>query len=109
MKGTAYFVKNPSKLSNLVKPHRVEDEVSYEIVRTIYLPQIDYENFATDLTVDRAFIEENTHLCSIHDGVWKCLLVQQENSKTGILVMPEDRCWVGFAAYYGYSVPKFPK
>lgn len=48
MKGTAYFVKSPSKLSNLVKPHRVEDEVSYEIVRTIYLPQIDYENFATD-------------------------------------------------------------
>ena len=78
MKGTAYFVKNPSKLSNLVKPHRVEDEVSYEIVRTIYLPQIDYENFATDLTVDRAFIEENAHLCGIHDGVWKCLLVQQE-------------------------------
>lgn len=69
MKGTAYFVKNPSKLSNLVKPHRVEDEVSYEIVRTIYLPQIDYENFATDLTVDRAFIEENAHLCDIHDGV----------------------------------------
>ena len=29
MKGTAYFVKNPSKMSNLVKPHRVEDEVSY--------------------------------------------------------------------------------
>ena len=51
MKGTAYFVKSPSKLSNLVKPHRVEDEVSYEIVRTIYLQQIDYENFATDLTV----------------------------------------------------------
>jgi hypothetical protein len=65
MKGTAYFVKNPSKLSNLVKPHRVEDEVSYEIVRTIYLPQIEYENFATDLTVDRAFIEENAHLCGM--------------------------------------------
>ena len=68
MKGTAYFVKNPSKLSNLVKPHRVEDEVSYEIVRTIYLPQIDYENFATDLTVDRAFIEENALGSSNYSG-----------------------------------------
>ena len=50
MKDTAYFVKNPSKMSNLVKPHRVEDEVSYEIVRTIYLPQIDYESLRIPLS-----------------------------------------------------------
>lgn len=109
MKGTAYFVKKPSKLSHLVRPHRIEDEVPYEIVRTILLSQMDYENFATDLTVDREYIEKNASLCRIYDGVWKCLLIQQENAKSGILVMPEDQCWVGFAAYYGNAIPKFPR
>ncbi len=109
MKGTAYFVKKPSRLSNLLKPHRIEDEVPYEIVRTILLPQIDYENIATDLTVDREYIEQSAHLCGIQDGVWRCLLIQQENAKTGILVMPEDQSWVGYAAYYGLSVPKIPR
>ena len=109
MKGTAYFVKKPSRLSHLVTPHRIEDEVSYEIVKIIQLSQIDYENFATDLTVDREYIEQYAHLCGIHDNVWKCLFIQQENAKTGIIVMPESQCWVGFAAYYGHSIPKFPK
>lgn len=109
MKGRAFFVKKPSRLNDLLRPHRIEDEQDYEIVKTIHLPQIDYENFATDLVVDRAFIERNAHLCGIQNGVWKCLLVQQETAKTGILVMPEDDCWVSFAAYYGYSIPKIPR
>ena len=41
MKGTAYFVKKPSKLSHLIRPHRIEDEIPYEIVKTIRLPQMD--------------------------------------------------------------------
>ena len=109
MQGRAYFVKKPRKLSSLLKPHRMEDEVTYEVVRTIYLPQIDYENFATDLTVDRAYIKQYAHLCGVHEGVWQCLLIQQETAKTGILVMPEDQCWVGYAAYYGNAVPKIPR
>ena len=107
--GNSFFVKKPSRLSNLLKPHRIEDEVPYETVRTIFLPQIDYENLATDLTVDREYIEQYTHLCGIQDGVWRCLLIQQENAKTGILVMLEDQAWVGYAAYYGFSVPKIPR
>lgn len=109
MKGTAYFVKKPSRLSNLLRPHRLEDEVAYEIVRTILLPQIDYENIATDLTVNREYIKQYAYLCGIQDGVWRCLLIRQENAKTGILVMPEDQSWIGYAAYYGYSVPKIPR
>ena len=69
MKGTAFFVKKPSRLNNLLRPHRLEDEVNYEIVKTILLPQIDYENLATDLTVDREYIEQNAHLCGIQNGV----------------------------------------
>ena len=109
MRGSAYFVKKPSRLNNLLKPHRIEEEVPYEVVKTILLSQIDYENFATDLTVDREYIEQNALFCGIRDGMWECLLIQQENAKGGILVMPEDRHWVGYAAYYGKTIPKFPK
>ena len=109
MKGTAYFVKKPSRLCDLMRPHRIEDEVPYIVAKAILLPQIDYENIATDLTVDREYIEQYAHLCGIENGEWKCLLIQQETAKTGILVMPEDRCWVGYAAYYGNAVPKFPR
>ena len=109
MNGRAYFVRKPSRMNNLLKPHRIEDEQNFEIVRTILLPQIDYENFVTDLTVDRDYLEQYAHLCGIEDGVWKCLLIQQETAKTGILVMPEDGCWVGYAAYFGFKTPKIPR
>ncbi len=104
MKRIAYFIRSPSRLNNLFRPHKIEDEVPYEIVKTICLSQMDYENFSTDLTVDREFIEYNAALCCIDDGVWKCLLIQQENTKKGILIMPEDQCWVGYAAYYMSTV-----
>ena len=106
MKGTAYFVKKPSRLSDLLKLHRIEEEKSYEIVRIIQLPQIDYENFAADLTVDREYIEQYAYLCVNQNGVWHCLLIQQENANTGIIVIPENNCWVDYAAFYGNSVPK---
>ena len=31
---------------------------------------------------------------------WHCILVQQRGRTDGVLVMPEDGCYVGWAAYY---------
>lgn len=109
MRNTAYFVKKPRRLKDLVRPHRIEDEAPYEIVKTVSLSRIDYENIATDMTVERAYIAQYAHLCGIRDGVWRCLLIQQKNTKTGILVMPEDQSRVGYAAYYGWAMPDFPQ
>ena len=55
---------------------------------------MDYKNFATGLTVDHDDIKQNAALCGIDDGVWKCLLIQQENTKNGMII-PEDE-WRGF-------------
>ena len=63
------------------------------------LPLIDYENFITDMTVDRQYLEDNAHLCSKGD-VYKCLLIRRENKLDGVLVIPLDKAWVGWAAYY---------
>ena len=95
----AYFVESPRTTNDLMVPHPIEQERIYEIVKTIKLSGIDYENFITDMVADRQFIEDNANLCS-KDEAWRCILVQQGGRTDGVLVMPEDGCFVGWAAYY---------
>lgn len=96
--GYAYFAENPRVLEDLIKPHLLEQERPFEVVKTAKLRTIDYENFITDMVADRQFIADSADLCS-KGTVWKCILVQQRGSHVGILVMPEDKCYVGYAAY----------
>ena len=96
-KGYAYFVNRPRRITDLQVLHAFDQESPYEIVAEIALPAIDYDNFINDLTVDRAFIENNALLCE-NGEIKKCLYVHGQNSNTGILVIPEDACWVGWAA-----------
>ena len=44
-RGHAYFVEWPSVAEDLLIPHLLEQEREYEIVKTITLPRIDYENY----------------------------------------------------------------
>ena len=97
--GYAFFVENPRVLEDIIKPHLLEQEHPFEVVKNIKLHAIDYENFVTDMVADRQFIEDNADLCS-KGTVWKCLLVQKRGSHDGILVMPEDKCYVGCAACF---------
>ena len=97
--GYAFFAENPRILEDLIMPHPVELELPYRIEKTIKLAKIDYENFITDMVADRQFIEDNASLCS-QGNVWKCLLVQQRGQADGVLVMPTDQSYVGWAAYY---------
>ena len=96
--GNAYFVREPNYLSELMRPHLIERERPYEIVATVTLAKIDYENFTTDMLADRQFIEDNAALCE-RGTVWKCIFVHQRGRADGVLVMPEDACFVGWAAY----------
>lgn len=96
----AYFVRNPRRIEDLRVLHLIEKERPYEIVKLVKLAKIDYENFITDMVADRLFIEDHALLCSKGE-VWRCILVQQRGRTDGVLVMPEDGCYVGWAAYYG--------
>lgn len=96
--GAAYFVPDPSQLEDLVVPHLVSDERPYEIAKTITLGAIDYGNFITDMLADRAFIEENHDLCEKGE-TWRCLFIRKRGASDGVLVMPEDDAFVGWAAY----------
>ena len=97
--GFAYFVESPRIIEDLLAPHPIEQETQYEIVKTVKLAKTDYENFITDMIADRQFIEENATLCAEGDA-WRCLLVQQRDRSDGVLIMPIDGCYVGWAAYY---------
>ena len=96
--GYAYFLENPRILEDLIVPHPVEMERQYKVVKTIRLTKIDYENFITDMIADRQFIEENAALCS-KGTVWNCIFVQQRGREDGVLVLPIDQSFVGWAAY----------
>ena len=97
--GYAYFVERPRRIDDLMVPHLIEKERPYRIVTEIQLPAIDYENFITDMLADRQFIEDHGRRCK-RGEVWDCLLVRRRGKPGGVLVMPEDGCFVGSAACY---------
>ena len=97
--GSAFFIEYPRTIDDLLVPHPVERERPFEIIKTVRLSKVDYENFITDMIADRQFIEDNAAQCS-QGEVWRCILVQQRGRSDGVLVMPADACHVGWAAYY---------
>lgn len=96
--GAAFFVDFPRILDDLQRPHLIEAERPYEIVATVTLGKMDYDNFCTDMLVDRQFIEDHSDLCGT-GSVWKCLFVHQRGRDDGVLIVPTDGCYVKFAAY----------
>ena len=99
-RGYAYFIQHPRIMEDLLVLHDAADEQPYEIVKEIKLQAMDFDNFTTDLTVERQYIEGNASLCGKGD-VWRCLLIRGRDPGYGILVLPETNGYVGWAAYYG--------
>lgn len=95
--GYAYFIPRPRVFADLFRPHLIEEERPYHIVKTVTLPAIDYENFITDMLVDRAFLEAFSPLCTAPGD---CLLVRRHAAYDGVLVIPVDGSFVGSAACY---------
>jgi hypothetical protein len=97
---TAFFVSMPFQFRDLLSLHLAGQRKPYVIEATVQLAKIDFENFITDLCVDRRFIEENTGLCRVDEnGVWHCIFVHQKGRKDGVLVMPEGQGFPKWAAY----------
>ncbi len=95
----AYFVDRPRTILDLRVPYPADAAREYEIVRTIVLSGLEYENFMWNMLADRAFIEDNYMLCW-EEGVYRCLLIRAKGEQDGILILPRDICFVKRAAYY---------
>lgn len=98
---TAFFVEYPFTIEDLRRPHLVSHRKPYVVEKMILLDEIDYENFITDLCVDRWFIEDNIELCEVdNEGFWHCILVKQRGQPDGVLAMSEGHVFAKWAAYY---------
>ena len=95
---TAFFVFRPRRIDDLLVPHFLEREHQYQIVADVTLKAIDYENFAEDLLADREFLEPYAEHCD-KGTIYRCIFVHQKGSKEGILIVPEQGCFVSCAAY----------
>ena len=98
--GYAYFVQNPRRIDDLLQLHLPEKERPYVVAASVGLSNIDYENFIQDMTVDRPALEEYGWVCSV-GLVWCCILVHRKDRREeGVLVIPKDKCSIGWAAYF---------
>lgn len=89
--GKAYFVKHPRTADDLRRPHLLDEEQTFVI---------DYENFVTDMAVERSFLEGSAGSCAGEDdGALHCLLVRERGKTGGVLVVPEAGGYVLLAAY----------
>lgn len=96
--GTAYFVDDARTWEDLIQPHLLEQEKPYEIVKTVMLGKIDYENFITDMLVSRDYLEDPGEL-SFRSQIWECFCVRQRGRTDGVLVMPDRDGFIELAAY----------
>ena len=55
--GSVFFVFHPRAVEEVQRIHDVLQEKPYKIRKTIALGVIDYENFTSDMLVDRPFLE----------------------------------------------------
>lgn len=99
----AFFVEHPRKIDELIKPHDIRDEKQFEVVKLIVLSHMDYENFVTDMLVQRDYLEKNAALCEGGEYV-RCMLVTVSSCEIGVLVVPDYRgfvvkagCWKNYA------------
>ena len=100
MTGRAYFVQFPSRIDDLHRLHLLTDRVAYEVVKVVTLPRIDYENFITDMTVERDYLEKSARLCRPRpDGPFRGILVRQRGRADSVVVLPNPDGFVLWAAY----------
>ena len=63
MTNFAHFVSRPRNVDEVKNP-AMSVLLPYRVVRTVSLSRIDFQNFSTDILVDRDFIENSASLCS---------------------------------------------
>lgn len=94
---TARFVLCPRQIGDLIDCEETAVLLPYRVVKTVELGAIDYENFITDMLVEREFLESAARLWGVGEAMW-CIKVKRKGCTGGILVVPNNKCFVGWAA-----------
>lgn len=96
----AFFVIRPREINDLFTPHPVEREQDFYVKKRIVLKPYEYENFITDLLVERDYINKSDISCTNRGDILECLLVTKPNTDEGVLVVPDDNGFIKLAASY---------
>lgn len=97
MNPAAYFVSRPRRLADLLGPHDLRLEQPCQIVRTVTLAPIDFENFAEDMRQSRAYLEVS--LPAAEPSTRACMLIRARGREGAVLVCPGPEGTVEAAAY----------
>ena len=95
MEQTARFVSRPRRIEEL-RDFGIGMLRPYQIVSTVCLGVIDYENFVTDLLADRAFLEKVPG-CGEDGSHVRCICVTSRG-RDSVLVLPDRTGRVTLAA-----------
>ena len=95
MEQTARFISRPRRLEDL-RDFGIGMLRPYQIISTVCLSGMDYENFVTDLMADRAFLE-NVPGCGEEGSLVRCLCVTCLG-RDSVLVLPDGTGHVALAA-----------
>lgn len=96
----AFFISRPRNLTDLKTPHQVELEKSFSISKRLNLTRTDYENFASDLLVERNYIANYAGMCKNDNDELECIFISQPNDFEGVLVVPDENGFIEKAAFY---------
>ena len=95
MEQTARFISRPRRIEEL-RDFGVGTLRPYQIVSTVCLGGMDYENFVTDMLADRAFLD-NVPSCGEDGPLVRCLCVSCRGQDS-VLVLPDGTGHVALAA-----------
>ena len=95
MQTKSFFVFRPRTADDLSLDNPTGQWKRYQVVKTICLSRIDFENFETDLLADRQFIENGSVFCTRPGD---CLLVTSRRGQSELLIMPWHGGFVRYAA-----------
>ena len=98
MNGRAWFVRRPRDLEALRVLHPLDGERSFRVAAELFLEELDFQNFITDLAADRPFLERYAPLCACGEEPL-CLLVRCAGDRNGILAVPDQDGFAEWAAW----------
>ena len=94
----AKFVPCPRRIDDLLDQTQSGMLRPYRVIKTVELGAVDYENFITNMLAERQFLEPAAWLCGAGETMW-CIKVKRKGRADGVLVVPYNKCSVGWAAY----------
>lgn len=95
---TAKFVPCPQGIDDLLDQEEPGVLQPYRVVKTIELEAADYEDFISDMLAERLFLASAAWLCGVGESMW-CIKVKQKGCVDGVLIVPHNECFIGWAAY----------